>query len=161
MPDFLDLALRSAAVYLFLIAGIILLGKKELAQLSVSDLVFFLLVSNALQNAMVGPDNSLIGGIVSATVLIVINYVLKQLIFRIPALAKVIKGDPLILVYKGKVNTKNLEKESISMDELLAAVREHGLETLQDVKLSILETDGTISVISTDKQTVHQRPFKI
>lgn len=136
------------AVYLFIIVAIRLFGKKELAQLSVVDLVFILLISNAVQNAMVGPDSTLLGGLMAATTLFVVNYLLKYLQFRFPKFNKLIEGETIMLVYKGKVLTKNLEKARISENELMEAVREHGVGKVSDVDLAILEVDGSISILS-------------
>src|SRR5664279_5403984 len=96
--NYVRIILSTVAVYLFLILAIRLFGKKELAQLSVFDLVFILLISNAVQNAMTGPDVSLLGGLIAAASLFVINYILKFLEFRFPKFGKTIQGDSLMLV---------------------------------------------------------------
>lgn len=144
----LNIALRSVAVYLFIVVAIRLFGKKELAQLSVIDLVFILLISNSVQNAMVGPDTSLLGGIAAATGLFVINYLFKILLLRFPSFSKLLEGEAIMLIYKGKVKTENLKKAMFSMAELEACVREHGVESIEQVDLAILEADGNISVMS-------------
>ena len=144
---------NSVAVYLFIIMAIRLFGKKELAQLSVIDLVFILLISNAVQNAMVGPDTTLTGGLVAAGALFVANYVLKWAIYRFESLNKILQGEPIILIYKGVLNFKNLEKNRISVHEIEAAIREHGVEHIEKVDLAMLEVDGNISVMSNDFQT--------
>ena len=149
-----DIILRTSVVYLFLIIGILLFGKKELAQLSIIDLVFILLISNSVQNAMVGPTNTLWGGLVSAGVLFIMNYIIKRLSYSNAGINKLIEGDPVILVYRGDVIHSNLKKQTITLEELEAAAREHGVDTLADIKLAMLETDGNISVISYDKETV-------
>ena len=136
------------AVYFFLIIALRFFGKKELAQLSVFDLVFILLISNVVQNAMVGPDTSLSGGLIGAAALFTINYVLKYLEFHFPVFGKAIQGDSIMLVFKGKVNTKNLEKAKITMDELMEAIREHGVSEIKDVDLAVFEVDGNISILS-------------
>lgn len=136
------------AVYFFLIIGIRILGKKELAQLSVFDLVFILLISNVVQNAMTGPDTTLTGGLAGAAALFLVNYLLKYLEFYFPKFGKAVQGEALMLVYKGKVNTKNLQTSKITMDELMEAVREHGVEKIADVNLAVFEVDGNISVLS-------------
>ena len=148
----LIISLKSIAIYLFILLAIRLFGKKELAQLSVVDLVFILLISNSVQNAMVGTDNTLLGGIAAATGLFVINYLLKLLLKKFPIVSKVIQGEELMLIYQGKVLYSHLEKALISIDELEAAVREHGVESIEDVDLAILEVDGNISVLSSDFQ---------
>jgi len=149
----------SLAVYLFIVIGIRIFGKKELAQLSVVDLVFILLISNAVQNAMVGPDATLIGGLVAASTLFVINYTMKYLQYRFPGFGKVVQGDATMLVYQGKILDEHLRKVKISTDELMEAVREHGVKSVTDVDLAILEVDGSISVLSDQyqKKTIKKR----
>jgi uncharacterized membrane protein YcaP (DUF421 family) len=127
-----------------------LFGKKELAQLSVVDLVFILLISNAVQNAMVGSNSTLAGGLVAATTLFVINYLLKTGLLHSRRFNQLIQGNPLMLVYNGEIIQKHLDQSQISLEELEAAVREHGVETIKQVNLAILEVDGNISVLSDD-----------
>ncbi len=147
---YLYIAISSIAVYLFIIIAIRLFGKKELSQLSVIDLVFILLISNAVQNAMVGPDTTLAGGLVAAGSLFLINYLFKLVLYKIPKIGRFIQGDPLILVYKGKISHKNMAKAKFTLDELKETVREHGVALIEEVDLAILETDGNISIISND-----------
>ena len=138
-----------------------LFGKKELDQLSVIDLVFILLISNAVQNAMVGSLTDFVGGLMSAGALFVANYVLKTVLFRNKKLAKLVEGEPLTLIYKGKKLQNNLDDAEISLEELEAAVREHGVETIEHVDLAVLEIDGNISVLSDDfaKKSSKRRKF--
>jgi uncharacterized membrane protein YcaP (DUF421 family) len=147
------------AVYLFIVIAIRIFGKKELAQLSVVDLVFILLISNAVQNAMVGPDSTLIGGLVAAATLFLVNYSLKYLQYRFPKFGKVIQGDATMLVYQGKILESHMKMAKISTDELMEAVREHGVKSIMDVDLAIMEVDGSISVLSEkyQKKTVKRR----
>ena len=146
----LNIVFSSASVYLFITIAIRIFGKKELAQLSVIDLVFVLLISNAVQNAMVGSDSSLLGGIVAALTLFILNYFFKLLLFKSNKFKILIEGEPVILVSKGKVIDKNLRKEKITFNELLEVVREHGVSDINEVDLAILEVDGNISVLSKD-----------
>jgi len=146
----LIIALKSIIIYVFIILAIRLFGKKELAQLSVIDLVFILLISNSVQNAMVGADNSVLGGMAAATGLFVINYVFKWLLQKLPNFSKIVQGEEIMLIYKGKALPSHMDKAMITMDELCAAVREHGVEKIEDVSLAILEVDGNISVMSND-----------
>src|SRR6478672_9725174 len=113
MFELLSIALRSVAVYLFIVIAIRVFGKRELAQLSVIDLVFILLISNSVQNAMVGPDISLAGGIVAATALFVINYILKQILYRNKNINDLLQGKSVLLIYKGQLNADNLKKMEI------------------------------------------------
>lgn len=154
-----QIIISCVVVYLFIIMAIRLFGKKELAQLSVIDLVFILLISNAVQNAMVGPDNSLLGGLIAACTLFITNSFFKFLIFRFPRFSRVIQGEPLLLIYKGKINHKNMEKAKVTLDEMKEAIREHGVSLIEDVDLAVLEIDGNISVLSNDykKQTMKKR----
>jgi uncharacterized membrane protein YcaP (DUF421 family) len=149
----------SIAVYLFIVLAIRLFGKKELAQLSVYDLVFILLISNAVQNAMVGPDSTLSGGLVAAASLFVVNFILKKLQFRFPRFGKAIEGEAIMLVFEGKVMTDRLIANGITEAELMEVVREHGVASISDVDLAVLEVDGNISVITADsrKKTTRRR----
>jgi uncharacterized membrane protein YcaP (DUF421 family) len=149
---------RSLAIYLFIVIAIRFFGKKELAQLAVSDLVFILLISNAVQNAMVGPDTSLAGGLVAALSLFLANYLLKLLLFRSRKVSELLQGKSVLLIYKGQLQEHNLTHVEITHEELLAAVREHGVEDLRHVDLAILEVDGNISVISDDFKTRTRHP---
>ncbi len=156
----LTVALQSTAVYLFIILAFRLFGKKELAQLSVVDLVFILLISNSVQNAMVGSDITLSGGLAAATGLFTANYLLKFLLRKFPELSKAVQGKEQMLVYKGKVQKQALDDSQLSMEELEVAIREHGVKSVQDVDLAILEIDGNISVLSNDFNHKTQRRRK-
>ncbi len=145
-----NIILRAVAVYVFMIIAIRVFGKKELAQLSVIDLVFILLISNAVQNAMIGPDTSLQGGLIAAGALFAANFTLKQLLFRNKNLSRIIQGEAMILIYKGVPDMENCKRSEITIEELEAAVREHGSRDIQHVDLAMLEVDGNISVVSDD-----------
>lgn len=155
--------LKSIAVYVFMLFAIKIFGKKELAQLSVVDLVFILLISNSVQNAMVGSDNSLLGGMSAALALFIFNFGIKFLIKRFPNFSKAIQGQELVLIYKGKIQEHNLQKSMFSIYELKATIREHGLEKIEEVDLAILEVDGNISIMTGDsrkKASKKRKPFK-
>ena len=160
LQHYLPIIISSASVYLFIILAIRLFGKREFAQLSIIDLVFVLLISNAVQNAMVGPDTTLAGGLVAASTLFVVNFLLKTLINRIPFLQSFIVGQPLVLIYKGVVNEENLRKSHLSINELIETVHEHGSSSVKDVDLAMMETDGNISVISDDFKKRSNKPLK-
>ena len=157
--NYIRIIFSSVAVYFFIILAIRLFGKKELAQLSVYDLVFILLISNAVQNAMVGPDSTLLGGLVAAASLFVFNYILKQLQIRFPKFGKAIQGEAVMLVFKGKILSSNLKNAGITEDELMEVIREHGVASVAEVDLAVLEVDGNISVLSADirKKTTRRR----
>ena len=145
-----SIAIRSVVVYLFVILAIRIFGKKELTHLSVVDLLFILLISNSLQAAMVGNDMTLTGGLIAASSLFVVNWILKNLIYKSKRIGETIQGSPIMLVYQGKVLHKHMEKAQISHDELEAAIREHGVKNIESVDLAILEVDGNISVLSSN-----------
>lgn len=160
MNPYLDVIVRSLCVYLFMIVAIRLFGKNQLSQLNAGDIVLLLLISNAVQNAMVGENTSLQGGIVAALVLFAANFIVKRLMFSNKSFASFMEADPVILVKDGVADHVALRKVRITFDELSEAIREHGVETIENVKLSILEVDGNISVISEDrkdKQTHYSR----
>jgi uncharacterized membrane protein YcaP (DUF421 family) len=162
--DFLEIVGRSVVVYLFIVIAIRIAGKKELAQLSVIDLVFILLISNAVQNAMVGSDSSLVGGIVAAATLFIVNIILKFVTFKFKKANALLEGEPVLLIHNGKLVEKNLQKEKIPIDEIEAAVREHGVDKIKDVNLAVLEIDGNISIISdnfTKKSTRRRKAHRI
>jgi uncharacterized membrane protein YcaP (DUF421 family) len=142
------IVLSTVGVYLFIIIAIRLFGKKELAQLSVIDLVFILLISNAVQNAMVGPDTSLIGGLVAAGSLFVVNYFFKWMLYKFPRFGTIVQGHPVLLVYHGKLLEQNLRKVQVSFNELHEAIREHGVAGIHEVDQAVLEVDGNISILS-------------
>ena len=150
--NYVQIMLSSVAVYFFIILAIRLFGKKELAQLSVYDLVFILLISNAVQNAMVGSDSTLLGGLAAAASLFFANYVIKQLQFRFPRFGKAIQGEALMLVFKGQILSSHLKKARITEGELMEVIREHGVASIAEVDLAVLEVDGNISILSIDNQ---------
>ncbi len=159
MESILMVIVRSAIIYLFIVFGIRIFGKKELSQLSVIDLVFILLISNSVQNAMVGDNTTLWGGIVAAFTLFSVNYLFKNIFFKSKKISELIQGSPLMLVYHGKVVEKHMKEAKLSRDELDAAIREHGVEDITDVDLAVLEVDGNISVLSDQfrKVTIRHR----
>jgi len=156
----LNIVVRSLCVYLFMMIAIRFFGKNQLSQLNAGDVVLLLLISNAVQNAMVGPDTSLLGGLVAALVLFIANFILKRLMFSNRSFETLLEDDPVILVRDGVANQQALNKVKITKDELEEAIREHGIDGIKNVKLSVLEVDGNISVISEDeesKQTHYSR----
>lgn len=163
MNQYLDIILRSLAVYAFMLIAIRLTGKKELSQLNTTDVVLILLISNAVQNAMVGNNTSLLGGLVAAAVLFALNYVLKKLMFKSKKFRELLSEKPEILIHNGNLDFATLSKLDISDEELREAMREHGVERYKDVKLAMFETDGNISIITGSgalKQTQYKRKKK-
>ena len=160
MNEYLDIILRSTAVYFFMVIALRLYGKKELSQLNTADVILILLISNSVQNAMVGNNTSLYGGIAAATVLFTINFILKKLMFKYPRFSDFMQEKPEILIHNGNLDFKTLSKLNITSDELKEAMREHGIEYFKDVKLAMLEIDGNISIISGEnslRQTHYKR----
>jgi uncharacterized membrane protein YcaP (DUF421 family) len=154
MNDYLEIIARSASVYLFMIIALRIFGKKELSQLNTADVILILLISNAVQNAMVGSNTSLFGGIIAASILFLINFILKKLMFRYKKFSDFMLEKPEILIHNGVLDFKSLSKLNISNDELKEAMREHGVEHFSEVKLAMLEIDGNISIISGDKNLI-------
>jgi uncharacterized membrane protein YcaP (DUF421 family) len=144
-------ALRVAVIYLLLLLFLHLSGKRILGQLTPFDLVTLLLISNAVQNAMIGPDNSLVGGITAAAVLLGLNRWVSQ-----SSLRRILKGHPILLIHEGKVLEANLRRENVNLEELLTALREHGCSRPEEVSSAVLELDGTISVIPFKEAVVHR-----
>ena len=159
--EFLEIIGRTLSVYVFILLAFILFGKREISQLSIIDLVFVLLVSNSVQNAMVGPSTTLLGGITSAGSLFAATYFFKLLIFKNKKINLLIEGEPAILVKNGIVMEKTMQKLQITFNELEAAVREHGIETVNSVKIACLETDGNISVVSYSDEDGKETSFKL
>jgi uncharacterized membrane protein YcaP (DUF421 family) len=148
MNPYIIIALSSASIYLFVVLAIRVFGKNELSQLSIVDLVFILLISNSVQSAMIGTNSTVLGGIVAATSLFIVNWLLRNLLFKNKKISQLLQGSALMLIYKGKVIQKHLDQANISLDELEAAVREHGVTDIIDVDLAVLEVDGNISILS-------------
>lgn len=160
MNPYFDIILRSVAVYIFMVVALRIFGKKELSQLNTADIILILLISNSVQNAMVGPDTSLLGGLAAATVLFAINFVFKKMMKNSKWFGALLNDKPEILIHNGKLDFKQLSQLDISNDELKEAMREHGVEHFTDVKLAMLEPDGNISIISGDvrlRQTHYKR----
>lgn len=155
----LEICLRTFIIYAIILVGVRLTGKREIGQLTPFDLVFLLLISNSVQNAMTGPDTSLTGGLVAAVTLFVATFIVSRLFFKDRKLRQVIEGSPTVLISHGEVFHPNLDKENLTVDQLSAALREHGVLRAEDVELAVLEIDGSISIIRKDdfKEGVHPR----
>jgi uncharacterized membrane protein YcaP (DUF421 family) len=143
----LQIALRTGVIYLVVLIGVRLSGKREVGQMTPFDLTLLLLLSNSVQNAMTGPDTSLFGGVAAACTLLVLNYVLADISGLNRRFRKLIQGQPTLLVHDGKVIETHMAKEHVSMDELHRALREHGIASCHDVALAVLEVDGSISCL--------------
>jgi uncharacterized membrane protein YcaP (DUF421 family) len=139
--------IRPVAVYLFLVLILRIGGRRELAQMNAFDLVVLLTLSNAVQNAIIGDDNSLIGGFIGGGTLVLLNVIVVRFLYRHPGLESQLEGQPIPLVKDGRVVRENLAHELITADELLAAVHRQGVTRIEDCAEVILETSGTVSVI--------------
>jgi len=142
------IVLRTVAVYLFILVGFRISGKREVGQLAPFDFALILLIANAVQNAMVGPDSSLVGGLAAATVLLILNSALGRLATHNKKIERLVRGRARLLIHNGKLHPESLEKEGISHEELRQALRENGCPTIEHCRLALLEVDGTISVIA-------------
>jgi uncharacterized membrane protein YcaP (DUF421 family) len=147
----LEIVLRTAIIYLVVLIGVRLSGKREVGQMTPFDLVLLLLISNSVQNAMTGPDTSVLGGIAAAVTLLAVNHLVAALSGSNRILRKVIEGEPTLLVHDGEIITTHMNKERVSMDELERALREHGINNYHDVALAVLEVDGSISCLKYDE----------
>ena len=146
-----QILLRTSVIYLLVLIGVRLSGKREVGQMTPFDLTLLLLLSNSVQNAMTGPDTSLIGGAVAAATLLILNYLIANVSGVNRRFRRVIEGQPSLLVHDGKVIEAHMAKEHVSMDELHRALREHGINNLHEVALSVLEVDGSISCLKYDE----------
>ncbi|RAR70701.1 DUF421 domain-containing protein [Flavobacterium aciduliphilum] len=158
--QYLEIVVRSISVYFFMILALRLFGKKQLSQLNTADVILILLISNSVQNAMVGENTSLTGGIVAALALFVINFSFKKIMQHSKLIKNFIQDKPEILIHNGHLFFRTLTRIGITDDELKEAMREHGVEFYKDVKLAMFEIDGSISIISGNtnlKQTHHKR----
>jgi uncharacterized membrane protein YcaP (DUF421 family) len=143
--------LRSLLVFIFLAAALRLGGKRELAQINVLDLAVLLLASNALQNALIGNDNSVTGGVVGATTLFVANYVFIRLTFRHARIRRILEGRPRVLLRNGRLDRKAMDKEAITPEELEDQLLDKGMTSFDQVGLIILETNGKLVFLNRDQ----------
>jgi uncharacterized membrane protein YcaP (DUF421 family) len=154
----LEIALRTTVVYAALLVALRLTGTRQLGQMSTFDFVLLLIIANAVQNAMVGPDTSLTGGLVAAGVLVSWHRVIDWCRVHSRSAAKLIVGEGIMLIHNGKLLDAHLVRAGITRDELRQSLREHGVAHIADVLLAVLEPDGAISVIRTDEVAVGSRP---
>jgi len=147
----LQIVLRTSVIYLLVLIGVRLSGKREVGQMTPFDLTLLLLLSNSVQNAMTGPDTSLAGGAVAASTLLVLNYFVANVSGVNRRFRRWVEGEPSLLVHDGQVIESHMAREHVSMDELNRAMREHGISCLDQVALSVLEVDGSISFLKYDE----------
>jgi uncharacterized membrane protein YcaP (DUF421 family) len=137
--------LRPIIVYVFLIVGLRLSGKRELAQLNPFDLIVLLTLSNTVQNAIIGNDNSVSGGIIGAASLLAVNYLVVRFLYDHRKIDQLVEGSSDILIEDGKVHEQKLKRELITKEELAAAARKQGFDSLSEVQQCVLEPGGTLS----------------
>ena len=146
-------AVRTAAVYLVLLVLLHLSGKRQLAQLNSFDLVVLLLLSNVVQNAIIGSDNSLLGGLLGAVILLVVNFFLVRFAFMSPRFGKALQGGDTTVFDNGRLDERALRRMAITREELVAALRRQGLE-LDDVERIVLEPEGGFNATPKPKPTI-------
>ena len=142
-----QIVLRTGVIYLLVLIGVRLSGKREVGQMTPFDLTLLLLLSNSVQNAMTGPDTSLMGGAIAACTLLILNYFVAELSGANRRFRRFVQGQPSLLVHDGKVVQSHMAKEHVSMDELNRALREHGISCVDQTALAVLEVDGSISCL--------------
>ena len=149
LPDipWWHLIIRAAVVFVAVLFLLRLAGKRQVGQLGIGQFVALLLISNAVQNAMNGGDNSLTGGLVLAGVLIVLSYCLEVITYRSKTLENLVQGRPTLLVHRGKVLSDQLKRELLSVRELRAILRRQGIHSLDEIEEAVLESDGFVSVV--------------
>lgn len=139
--------IRPIIVYLFLVIVLRLAGRRELAQLNSFDLVVLMMLANTVQNATIGNDNSLAGGLIGVSALLLVNYLVVRLLYLRPKLDELLEGGPTLLIKDGRVIRPNLAQEAISEQQLMEAIRKQGLGSVGQVAQAVLETGGVISVV--------------
>jgi len=155
----LDIVVRTAVIYLTLLVLLRLTGKRQVGQLTPFDLLLLLLLANAVQNAMVGPDSSVPGGLIAAGTLFALNALVAWLVRRNRGTATLVEGTPTLLIRHGEVLTQNLHHEGITEEDLIRALREHGVDDVKSVRAAILEVDGSISVMREDEFPKVAKPY--
>jgi len=159
---FLEKILRTLIVYAFLLIGLRLGGKRELGMLNPFDLVVLLVLSNTLQNAIIGPDNSLLGGLFGAAILLLVNYLVVRFLFVHPKLDRYVEGESLVLVRDGKVIQANMDKEFITQSELESRARIQGVDDLAHVACARIEVGGALTFVLKHPTTAedHQKAVR-
>ena len=157
----LIIAAKTLVIYAFLIGGLRLLGKRELGQMTIYDLVLIIVLGNAVQNAMMNNDNSLCGGLIASTVLLISNRLLNVAMRRSKRIERAMVGEPVLILNDGKPIPSHMAKEGITLEQLKTALREHGLTNCSEAHMAVLEIDGTISVVPNDSTVLQtKRRFK-
>src|SRR6266567_2773741 len=147
----LQIVLRTGVIYLLVLLGVRLTGKREVGQMTPFDLTLLLLLSNSVQNAMTGPDTSLAGGAVAAIVLLTLNYLIAELSGLNRRFRRMVQGSPSLLIHDGSLLIDHLKKERLTVDEVMRALREHGIGSISEVAIGVLEVDGSLSFLKKDE----------
>lgn len=142
-----ELVIRATVVYTLLLVGLRLGGRRQISQLQPFDFVLLLILSNAVQNSMNAGDNSLVGGLVSAATLLVLNFLAGWISARSRVIESVLDGEPEMLIVKGKLNQALLRRQNISLAELESAARHQGKASLKEIDYAVLEANGGISIL--------------
>ncbi len=155
------IAAKTLLIYVFLIAGLRLLGKRELGQMNIFDLILLIVLGNAVQNAMMNNDNSLGGGLIASTVLLCVNRLFNHLMHRSRRVERAMVGQPVLLVHNGVAIEERLTAQGISHEQLMQALREHGVCSMAETRMCVLEVDGSISVVPAGSEVMKsKRHFK-
>jgi len=152
----LQIVLRTGVIYLLVLVGVRLSGKREVGQMTPFDLTLLLLLSNSVQNAMTGPDTSLMGGAIAAFTLLVLNYLMAEASGANRRFRRIVQGQPTLLIHDGKSIESHMAREHVSVDELHRALREHGISSVDQTALAVLEVDGSISCLKYEE--INQDP---
>lgn len=147
----MEKVLRAAVGYVFLLIAFRVLGRRELGRLTNFDLVVVLVVANVLQNAMIGDDTSLTGGLIGAATVLGLNALVAAAVYASRDVERIVDGDPVVIVADGRLVRSTLRRELITENEVLAATRNAGIQELADVRLAILESTGEINVFGVDR----------
>lgn len=152
-----EIVLRATVVYIAVWTGLRVFARHSLGQRNALDLVLILIVANAVQNAMIGPDTSLIGGLIAAGTLFLIDFGVTKAIGRHERTRRFFEGSPVVLIHHGQLIEASIRREGINPDELAEVLHEHGLETASQVKTAILEIDGSLSIIPATAPSIQPR----
>jgi uncharacterized membrane protein YcaP (DUF421 family) len=158
-PPWWELVIRPAVIYVVLLAGLRIFGKREVGQFTLFDLVFILLVANAVQPAMTGPDSSLLGGVIIIAGLLVANLSVAWF-DRLPFFHRFTTAPPTVIVKDGACLTDAMRREGVLQSDVEMAMREHGIDELKDVKMAVLESDGSISIVP-EGSVVHRSSHRV
>lgn len=151
----LVIAGKTLVIYIFLVLGLRLTGKRQLGQMTLYDVILIIVLANAVQNSMVGDDSTLVGGIVAAVTLLIVSRIFSFLLARNSKIESVMVGQPSLIISSGELVKEHMDREGITEEQVYAALREHGITEISEVEMGVLEVDGTISIVPSNS-TVHR-----